>query len=157
MTEEYECYKAKQAEAWLDHVVQLKSRCDTLRDIIEHYRSLAEGVNAIQYDGMPRAASDGQAIPNAVARIQELTCEFDIELAEYVEEQNDAKTRLMKMPDGDCARCLVLRYVLGYRWSDVVAKMGGTLDGMMKRHRRALALAYDVMPLEYRDPMEPAI
>lgn len=157
MVEEFERYKAAQAEAWLDYVRSLGTRCATLRDAIEHERAAAEGVQAVCYDGMPHASSTGDALPDAVARIQEAIAEFATELAGYTDAQTDAHRRLMRMPDASCSGCLVRHYVLGKPWKDVCERMGYSRDGMMTLRRRALAMAYDVMPHGWRDPLHPAV
>lgn len=157
MTEEYERYKAAQAARWLEDIAQAYTRCETLRAAIEFERSIAEGVQAVNYDGMPRARSSGDAMPNAVIRLQDACAEFDAELAAFVDMQTDAHERLSRMPDAACAGCLERHYLLGHGWERVCVDMGYAWQGMMSLRKRALAMAYDVMPTERRDPMQPAI
>ena len=157
MREEFERYRAEKAEAWLNDVRQLGIKCATLKDAIEQERANSEGVQAVCYDGMPHAQSSGDALPNAVARIQDAISEFATEMAGYVEAQIEANRRLMRMDDASCSGCLVRYYVLGKSWKEVCEDMGYSFDGIMKLRRRALAMAYGVMPNEWRDPMEPAI
>lgn len=157
MQEEYERYKAAQAARWLEHVAQLGTRCATLQAAIEQERANAEGVRAVCFDGMPRAQSTGDALPNAVIRIQDAIRDFMTELAGYVEAQTDAHERITRMQDAACSGCLERHYVLGHPWERVCVDMGYSWQGMMSLRRRALAMAYEVMPTEWRDPMESAV
>ena len=157
MTEEYERYKASMAAQWLEHVAKVGRRLRALEDEIAAQRANAEGVQAVCYDAMPRASSDGQALPNAVIRLQELIADYLTEQAEYVEVQRDAHERLRSLDDPACSECLTRHYLLGATWEQCCVKMGYTWDGMMSLRRRALANAYDAMPTEWRDPMHPAV
>lgn len=156
MTEEYERYKAAQAARWLEHVAKVGRRLRALQDEIDAQRASAEGVQAVSYDGMPRSQSDGQALPNAVAMLQELVADYLIEAAEYAEVQREAHECLRKIDDPACSECLTRHYLLGASWEQCCVKMGYAYDGMMKLRRRALADAYDFMPTEWRDPMHRA-
>lgn len=157
MTEEYERYKASMAAQWLEHVAQLGTRCAALNDAVEHNRAIAEGVQAVRYDGMPHAASDGQALPNAVIKLEGAIESYLTELSAYMDEQTDAHERLSRIPDASCASCLERHYLLGHAWERVCVDMGYAWQGMMSMRKRALSMAYDVMPVEWRDPMHAAI
>lgn len=157
MTEEYERYKASMAAQWLEHVAKVGRRLRALEDEIAAQRANAEGVQAVCYDGMPRSPSDGQALPNAVIRLQDLIADYCEEQAEYVEVQRDAHERLRKMDDPSRAECLAKHYLLGWKWERVCVHMDYTWDGMMGLRRRALADAYDVMPPAWRDPVHSAL
>lgn len=162
MTEEYDVYRRSQSERWLEHVRGLGNRIRTLQSEIEAQRDIAAGVQAVCYDGMPKSPnSSADAIPNAVAAIEELIAEYATELAGYVEEQREAHDALRMMEDGVCRDALTKYYVLGRSWKSVCYDEKGnevyTYDGIMSIRRRGLLKAYDVMPTRWRDPAHPAI
>ena len=157
MTEEYERYKAAQAARWLEHVAKLRRKIASIKDEIDEARAMADGVQAVCYDGMPRSAGAGDGMERAVISLQDMIARFTTELAEYVEARQDAHDRLQTIDDPLYAECLTKHYILGWKWERVCVKMDYAYDGMMKLRRRALAEAYDVMPTEWRDPMHRAI
>ena len=158
MTEEWERYRRAQAAKWLGHVERLGKRADTMRAEIEAERDAAAGLRAIRYDGMPKppnAAAD--ALPDAVARIQERIAEYEERLAAYERERWAAQDALAGMGDPMEYRALSYHYLLGWPWERCCVEMGYSYDGMMKLRARALCSAYDLMPCEWRDPMERAL
>ena len=158
MTEEWERYRRGQAEKWLKHIRHLGARVETMRTEIDAEREAASGLKAIQYDGMPKAAtSTGDALPNAVIRIQERIAAFVEEMARYTDERGRAHDALSGIPDPLEHRALTYYYLLGYSWEECCVKMHYSYDGMMSLRKRALCSAYDFMPPEWRDPMERAI
>ena len=158
MTEEWERYRRGQAEKWLKHIRHLGARVETMRAEIDAEREAASGLKAIQYDGMPKAAtSTGDALPNAVIRIQERISAFVEELARYTDERGRAHDALSGMSDPLEHRALTYYYLLGMSWEECCVKMHYSYDGMMSLRKRALCSAYDFMPPEWRDPMERAI
>lgn len=158
MTEEYERYRRSQAARWLEHVRGLGNRIRTLQSEIEAQRDIAAGVQAVCYDGMPKSPNaSADAIPNAVAALQELIADYLTEQAGYVEEQRDAHEALRMIDDAECSECLTRHYLLGDTWEQCCVRMGYTWDGMMSLRRRSLLAAYDFMPTEWRDPMHRAI
>ena len=158
MTEEWERYRRGQAAKWLEHIHRLGARVETMRREIDAEREAASGLKAIQYDGMPNAAtSTGDALPNAVIRIQERIAAFVEEMERYTDERGRAHDALSGMSDPLEHRALTYHYLLGYSWEECCVRMHYSYDGMMKLRRRALADAYEVMPMEWRDPMHRAI
>lgn len=158
MTEEWERYRRGQAAKWLEHVYRMGLRVETMQREIDAEREAACGLKAIQYDGMPKApTSTGDALPSAVIRIQERIAAFVEEMARYTDERGRAHDALSGMSDPLEHRALTYHYLLGYSWEECCVRMHYTYDGMMKLRARALCSAYDLMPLEWRDPMERAI
>ena len=158
MTDEYEAYKAGQASRWLERIRRLGARAETLRMEIDAEREAAAGLRAMRFDGMPRARrADGDAMADAVARIEERVAGYASELSAYLDERAEAHEALASLEDEACRRALTMRYLLGKPWERVCVDMGYTWDGMMKLRRRALSEAYDVMPARHRDPKHPAI
>lgn len=157
MTDEWDRYRRAQAEKWLKHVRKLGERVEVMQREIEAERDAAGGLKAVQYDGMPRSASSGDALPNAVIVIQERISDYVSELSRYTCEREEAHRALQAVDDPLEHRALVYYYLLGDSWEECCVKMHYSYDGMMKLRARALCSAYDVMPHAWRDPMEPAV
>ena len=158
MTEEYEQYRRAQAARWLEHVMSLGSRVRALRAEIEEQRAVASGLKAIVYDGMPRqTCAYGDAIPDAVIRIQELIRDYCSELAGYVDEQREAHDALAKIGDESRRSALTLHYLAGRSWEEVCVEMRYSYRRIMEIRAEALCELYDHMPPEWRDPMHPAL
>ena len=156
--EEYERYKIGQAEAWLRHVLRLGNRCRALRAEIEAQRELASGLRGLDYSAPAVSASTtADTLPNAVSRLLDGIKDYCIELAGYVDEQEAAHKALKGLEDSREAECLTLYYLCGRKWSDVAKAMSYSVDTVMELRRSGLLHAYDVMPLEWRDPMHPAV
>lgn len=158
MTDEWERYRRDQAARWLERIRRLGARVETMQREIDAEREAASGLKAICYDVTPKpSASTGDALPNAVIRIQERIAEYVEEMAAYTEERGRAHEALSGLPDPMEHRALTYHYLLGLSWEECCVRMHYTYDGMMKLRARALSSAYDVMPHEMRDPMERAI
>lgn len=158
MTDEWERYRRAQAARWLEHVRRLGEHAETLRREVDEEREAASGLGAIRYDGMPKAScSDGDALPNAVIRIQERIARYIERLSEYEAERWAAHDALEGVADPLERRALTYHYLLGDTWEECCVKMHYSYDGMMSLRKRALSSAYDVMPHAMRDPMERAI
>lgn len=158
MGEEYERYKIGQAEAWLRHVLRLGNRCRALRAEIEAQRELASGLRGLDYSSPAVSASPtADTVPNAVSRLLDGIQDYCTELAGYVGEQEAAHKALQRLEDAREAECLTLYYICGYKWSAVAKSMSYSYESVMALRRSGLLHAYDVMPLEWRDPMHPAV
>ena len=158
MTEEWERYRRTQAEAWLRDVAKLEPRVKALANEIAAQRMLAEGVRAIQYDGMPKAkGSTGDALENAVVRIAELVEELEAEMAEYKERYREAYDAVLRLDSGakiDAVYCRCLRRMT---WSETAREMGYSETQAREICSRALVVLYDHVPARYRDPIQPAL
>lgn len=158
MTEEYERYCRAQAARWLEHVMSLGTRVRALQAEIDAQRELASGVKGMSYDGMPGPKTAyGDALPDAVARIEDMVACYCTELAGYVDEQREAHAALAGMEDEACRSAITRHYLACESWERVCVEMGYTWDGLMKLRRRAMLDAYEVMPIRWRDPIHRAV
>lgn len=158
MSDEYDAYKRAQATRWLEHVRRLGGKCRALQREVEEHRELASGLKGLDYSAPAVSASSSpDGIPNAVALLLETIEDYCTELAGYVAEQKAAHDALNSMSDELGAEALKRHYLCGQSWESCCVDMGYSWQGMMSLRKRALAMAYDVMPTERRDPMQPAI
>lgn len=158
MTEEYERYKRAQAARWLEHVRRLGGKCRALQAQIEEERSIATGLQGIDYSAVSFAATPtADAIPNAVAKIQDLVRAYCEELSSCASERKEAHDALNAMDDELCAEALRRHYLASQPWEQCCVEMGYSYDGMMSLRKRALSAAYDRMPHRWRDPSHAAV
>lgn len=157
LDQEYARYREEQARNYLQGVRDLfiHVRCTQLE--ISTLRETAEGITGIDYSKLTvKSASDGDAIPRAVADLIELIGRACAELAECVERQGEANRCLDEM-GGTEASLLKLRYVLAKPWKQVAHGIGYSESRAKHLERDALCCFYDFMPAYRRDPKHPAI
>lgn len=157
LTDEFDRYRYDQARAWLEHVRGLGRKADALRAAADEQRELLSGVRGVDYGRGGGGAPSPDAVPNAVAAIERAVSAYCSALAEFLDEQRDARLALSRLEKPEHFEVLARRYCDGWEWERICAAMGYTYDGAMALHRRAVAAAYDVMPPGSRDPRHPAI
>ena len=158
MTAEWEAYRYAQARAWLEHIRALGERVESTKALIDSEYELMDGIRGIDYSALKvgGSASD-DAMMNAISKMQNHIAEYAALLAEYEDERHTAQGCLSNMAEFQERRALTLRYLLGWPWELICVDMHYTHDGMMKLRRRAIVNAYDVMPLDRREPIHHAI
>ena len=158
MTEEYEEFRAEVAHSYLERIRKMGEDCAGLQAQIDDAYAKAEGVRGIDYSAVRVSASPtSDAMPDAVAMLQERIRDYVADLAAFEEERHAAHISLMSMPDQTEARVLRCRYLLGWKWERICNEMDYSWDGMMKLRRRALADYWEVMPRSEKDAIPPAI
>lgn len=150
MTTEYDEWKAEQAAAWLRHIRELKHDIARLEDDIEVQRSLALP-RGIDYS-VPRVAASpsADAIPNAVARLEESIAQYTTELVGYLDEKEQARDCISRLGDARHRAVLGLYYVNGHSWATVGDKVGCSEARCREIRMEALPMVYEVMPREHR-------
>lgn len=153
MADEYAEWKAEQAAVWLRYVRELKHTISRIEDEIEVQRSLAlpSGIDYSKPVVMTSPSAD--AIPNAVARLDEMIGEYMTELAGYVDELDAARRCVAMLADSKHRNVVTYYYLLGYPWLIVGEKMGYAPDYCRRVRDAALPLVYDVMPREWKRPI----
>lgn len=155
---EYERYRASQVASWLRHISSLDAKIRNLASEIAARRMMAEGVSAIAYDGMPKGSgAAGDALANAVAKIEELNAELVSELESYRREVREATDALMSLDDPLEYGCVYLRHIKRMRWRDVARDVGYSEQHVREVCQAALSRLWDRMPHEWRDPMHRAL
>lgn len=157
MDEEYERMRIDMAHAYLERIRKMGEDCAGLRDQIDDAYYRAEGVGGMDYSAVRVSTSpNADALPDAVASIQEQIRGYVTDLAAYEDERHEAHKSLMLMHDQVEAKALRYRYLLGWKWERICTEMDYTWDGMMKLRRRALADYWEVMPRAERDAIPQA-
>lgn len=158
LDEELTRYRADQAHAYLERIRRMGEDCAGLRQMVDDARDRASGLKGIDYSAVRvSSSSDGDQMVNAVEFIRAAICDYVETLRAYEGERHRAADALDDMDDATEAKALRLRYLLGWEWEAVCVDMHYSWQGMMSLRRRALASYWEVMPHEWRDPMQSAI
>lgn len=145
-------YRADEAHAYLERVRQMGDDCAGMREQVEDAKARLYEVRGIDYarqPGSPNANVD--AIPNAVASVQDAVAAYIEKLAEFEDERRLASMAVDRLADPSEARVLRLRYLLGWKWERICYEMGYSWQGMMSLRLRALSSFYDVIPHRHRE------
>lgn len=157
MADEYAEWKAEQAARWLRHVRDLKHDISRLEDDIEVQRSLALP-SGIDYSRPVVASSpSADAIPNAVARLEDAIAEYATELVGYLDEKEQARACIGLLDDARHRAVLSLYYVNGHSWLTVSKTMHYEVSWCRRLRDEALPLMYEKMPRQWRTMVPPAM
>ena len=155
---EHERYRASQVASWLRHASSLDAKIRNLACERAGRGMKAEGVSASAYDGMPKGSgAAGDALANAVAKIEELNAELVAELEAYRREVRDATDALMSLDDPLEYGVVYLRHIKRMRWRDVARDVGYSEQHVREVCQAALSKLWDRMPREWRDPIHRAL
>lgn len=157
MTEEFEQMKADEARAYLRHVRDLGMRVRGLQASIDDARSrlLPAGVAYDKNGGGSGCYPD--AIPDGVAKVQELVADYATELAALVDEQRAARECIAKVSDMRRRETLEGFYLRGESFEMIAVKLDYSYESVRLFHRLGLAEVWAYMPAEWRTPMAPAL
>ena len=156
MTEEFERMKADEARAWLRHVRDLGMRVRGLQASIDDARSrlLPAGVS---YDGAGGGGCYADAMPDGVAKVQELIADYAAELAALVDEQRRARECIASVSRAVCRETLEGYYIRGESFEMIAVTLGYSYESVRLFHRLGLAEVWGSMPAEWRTPIAPAL
>ena len=157
MIDEITRYRAGRVAAWLRHVVSLESKIKALASEVAAQTMLAEGVRSVALDGMPRGSGGGDALANAIARIDDMREELAAELEGYRRERAEAVRILLGIDDEARFKAVMLRHVERLRWSEVAFRMGYGESRARELCDEGLASLWYAIPHEWRDPDHSAI
>lgn len=150
MTVEFDDWKAEQAGAWLRHIRDLKRDIVRLEGDIETQRSLVMP-GGIDYT-VPKVSTSPSkdAIPDAVARLEQAIAGYCTELVGYLDEMERARDCINGLEDVHHRAVLSLYYLNGFTWVAVAERLEYSPAHCKKLRNEALPLVYEVMPKEWR-------
>lgn len=157
MTEEFEQLKADEARAYLRHVRDLGMRVRGLQAGIEDARSRLLPAGVAYDKGGGGSGCYADALPDGVAKVQELVADYAAELAALVDEQRRARECIAKVGNAMWRETLEGYYLRGERMELIAVRLGYSYESVKKFHRHGLAEVWAHMPAEWRSPMEPAL
>ncbi|MBQ9021647.1 MAG: hypothetical protein IJ113_06495 [Eggerthellaceae bacterium] len=156
--DEWQQYQYEQAKRWLEHIAKLKHAVSASRNMMDLFENLLDSAKGIDYT--VEHVSGGQysdRIAETIIKLDEARSSWAANVVAYADEATDAAMRIKQLEDATEMQALLLHYVDGITWERVCVQMDYSWDGIMSLRKRAVTHAYDIMPLEWRDPLEPAI
>lgn len=119
----------------LRQLVHIERRISELDRLITRLRSRAYGVRAQSMDGMPRATDMGRKTEEAAIEIADMMQERD----KLMRAARRTERYIADIKDPYIKRIYVMRYIQGYSWVQIAARIGGaTPDSLRKIAARYL-------------------
>ena len=158
MSEEIERYRYMQAREWLEHVRHLGIEADRIQGLVEAERASLDGVRGIDYtiehvSGTRDLPDVANLVDSLFAHIQE----YMASLAAYTDERHRAARALDALADPNERQALTRHYLMGETWREVAENMGYSKQRILAIRKQGVVHAYDVMPLDWRDPLPSAV
>ena len=151
--DELEQYHYEQARAWLEYVRGLAEAVDAAECAVEYERAQLENVSAITYEHEHVSGSGADRdVEEIIDRLRDNIKQYCANALAWTEERRACYDILNRLDNRAEAKALQLRYCMNNSWTFICGAMNYTESGMMKLRRNAIVHAYDVMPLEWRDP-----
>lgn len=155
-TEEFDEYRIDQAERWLEHVRDLRLTVRAMQVDIGGERELIDGMRGIGTERVS-GSHDPDRMSDTIARYEAKLDELRQWMDHLLEDMDEARECIARIPDGVSSSLLTMRFVDGLTWDEVCGELGYSFHHVMRLRRRALLQAYDVMPTRWRDPAQPAV
>lgn len=149
MTDEFKQFAAGR---YAEHVRAMKMRSDALDFDVRSMRESLTGVKGMTYTGMPSSPNAyGDAIPDGVAKLEQLIGESITALVECLDVKKEACECFAKLDSKSCA-LLTYYYANALTWAETADRMGYKSKEHVQRELKPLALValYDAMPEEWR-------
>lgn len=160
MNEEYERYKRKQAQCWLEHCRGLVAEVRAAEQVAANELAVADGLKAVDYSkAVVKSSPIVDAAERAILNHMEVADALKATAEECAMERADALARISRIGN-TTERAFLTAYYLDASLpscKDVAEAMNYSYDGIMKVRRRALSSAYEVMPHRWRDALPTAM
>lgn len=157
MNDESQRWRADRARDYLEHVRGLSRSLESRQQEIEALRSMLLPQGTV-YTGMPGSPNAyGDAIPDGIARLQELVESYCGELAECIAEVERAHRIIGELPDGRHGEILRLHYLCGRTWEQCAVSIGYSWSQTQRLRVEALRGLFDKLPPEWRVDLPEAV
>lgn len=125
------------AKEFLHSIRKMTLEINALQEEITMLRQEAEGIKAMTLSDMPRGGQpkDAAELIAEVADLQRTRYELTLE---RMEKREQAMVSITKIEDGEQRALLVMRYILGKSWDDIVDEMHYAYSTIFKMHGEAL-------------------
>ena len=125
------------AKAFLMRGINLERRVDTIKEQIEHYKSLVNDCS-VTYSDSPKSTASNYKLEECTQKIMDLQEELCEAMADLVDVTCEISRAIQKIENYDYQDLLVKRYVLGEPWEKIATDLGYELRYIHKLHGRAL-------------------
>lgn len=150
-------FKILASTRYAKHIRSLKMKCDAIQFDVDEMRESMTGVRGMTYGARSPRFASGDAIPNGVARLDEMIAEYTTCLVEWLDEKREAVERF-KMLDATSFALLTYYYANGLTWAETGKLMNMDPAYVQRKPKRdAMIALYDVMPERWRRDFPDAI
>lgn len=125
------------AKEFLMRGINLERRVDTIKEQIEHYKSLVNDCS-VTYSDSPKSTASNYKLEECTQKIMDLQEELCEAMADLVDVTCEISRAIQKIENYDYQDLLVKRYVLGEPWEKIATDLGYELRYIHKLHGRAL-------------------
>lgn len=141
------------------------SYAEMVRDCVRSKNLLEDEIEVLRSQLLPKGISDDEkvtcspsadAIPNGVAKLQELIRDFAVQQSQYVDLYRQMHDALMHI-DVKAREALTYHYLHLESWSLIAYRLGYSIQHLMRLRRSGLIQLYDHIPEEYRRILPKAI
>lgn len=122
----------------LQDLRKMNTEIEALREQITLVRQEAEGLRSMEINDMPRGGVSPD-MGDAVARLADLQrTRYDLTVERMVRREQ-AMLVIAKLDKSEQRTVLMMRYILGKSWDEIVDAMHYAYSGIFKLHGRALS------------------
>ena len=125
------------AKDFLMRGINLERRVETIKDQIEHYKSLVNDCS-VTYSDSPKSTASNYKLEDCTQKIMDLQEELCSTMADLVDVTCEIGKAIQKLDNYDYQDLLVKRYVLGKTWEKIAEDMNYELRYIHKLHGKAL-------------------
>lgn len=117
--------------------INLERRVETIKDQIEHYKTLVNDCS-VTYSDSPKSTTSNYKLEDCTQKIMDLQEELCSAMADLVDVTCEIARAIQKLDNYDYQDLLVMRYVLGKTWEKIAEDMNYELRYIHKLHGKAL-------------------
>ena len=125
------------AKEFLMRGINLERRVDTIKDQIEHYKSLVNNCT-VTYSDSPKSTASNYKLEECTQKIMDLQAELCEAMADLVDVTCEIGKAIQKLDNYDYQDLLVKRYVLGKPWEKIAEEMNYGIRNVHRLHGEAL-------------------
>ena len=131
------------AKEFLMRGINLERRVDTIKEQIEHYKSLVNDCS-VTYSDSPKSTASNYKLEECTQKIMDLQEELYEAMADLVDVTCEISRAIQKIENYDYQDLLVKRYVLGKTWEKIAEEMNYSEQHIHRLHGEALKKISDV-------------
>ena len=125
------------AKDFLIRGVNLERRVETLREEIEHYKTMLNKCS-VTYSDSPKSTAPSYRLENCTQKIMDLQTEMCDAMADLVEVSCEISRAIQKVENYDYQDLLVKRYILGETWEKIAEDMNYSEQHIHRLHGEVL-------------------
>ncbi len=125
------------AKDFLMRGINLERRVETIKEQIEHYKTLVNDCS-VTYSDSPKSTASNYKLEECTQKIMDLQEELCSAMADLVDVTCEIGKAIQKLDNYDYQDLLVNRYVLGKTWEKIAEDMNYGIRNVHRLHGEAL-------------------